>query len=111
MGFVTQGASSPYQTTVSSLAGVIVTSPLITQTKPAPKLLRWVGGKASSFAPHKLIPATVVAGVRPFPCNLRLSIAQSRDIRTFLGMQLQMRHISRILSSSIRALFVAYMTC
>ncbi|KAF9460731.1 Alpha/Beta hydrolase protein [Collybia nuda] len=61
LGFVTQGVNSPHQTTVSSLAGVIATSPLITQTKPAPKLLRWVGGKASSFAPHTLIPATVVA--------------------------------------------------
>lgn len=63
LGFATQGEKSPYHLKIVSLAGVIATSPLILQTKPAPKLLRWVGGKASILVPHKLIPADVIPGV------------------------------------------------
>ncbi|KAG5645409.1 hypothetical protein DXG03_006233 [Asterophora parasitica] len=62
LGFVTQGEKYKHSAAVSSLAGVIATSPLILQTKPAPKLLRWVGGKASTVLPHKLIPADVIPG-------------------------------------------------
>ncbi|KAG5636937.1 hypothetical protein H0H81_006333 [Sphagnurus paluster] len=62
LGFATQGDKYKHSETVSSLAGIIATSPMILQTKPAPKLLRWVGGKASNVLPHKLIPADVVPG-------------------------------------------------
>ncbi|KAL0072551.1 hypothetical protein AAF712_000314 [Marasmius tenuissimus] len=41
----------------TSLAGVIASSPLIEQAKPAPKLLRWIGGKASILSPYTVIPA------------------------------------------------------
>ncbi|KAK7036472.1 hypothetical protein VNI00_011669 [Paramarasmius palmivorus] len=40
----------------SALAGIIATSPLIQQTKPASKLLRWIGGKASTLSPYTVIP-------------------------------------------------------
>jgi len=61
LGFVTQGEKSAYHGMISSLSGVIVTSPLITQTKPASNLLRWAGGKASLVAPHNLVPVPVTA--------------------------------------------------
>ncbi|KAG6861701.1 hypothetical protein C0995_013270 [Termitomyces sp. Mi166 len=50
------------QSAASSLAGIISTSPLILQTKPAPKLMRVVGGVASNLFPNQLIPAHVNAG-------------------------------------------------
>ncbi|KAF8070391.1 Alpha/Beta hydrolase protein [Lyophyllum atratum] len=62
LGFATQEEKSSHSATVASLAGVIATSPLILQTKPAPKLLRWVGGKASAVLPHQLVPADVIPG-------------------------------------------------
>ncbi|KNZ73952.1 putative serine hydrolase C5E4.05c [Termitomyces sp. J132] len=49
------------QCSTSSLAGIISTSPLILQTKPAPKLMRMVGGVASNLFPNQLIPANVNA--------------------------------------------------
>lgn len=61
LGFATQGHQG-----VSSLAGIIATSPLIQQAKPASKLLRWIGSKLGLIAPYTLIPAEVVATV----CNL-----------------------------------------
>ncbi|KAF9268521.1 alpha/beta-hydrolase [Marasmius fiardii PR-910] len=42
---------------IASLSGVIASSPLIQQTKPASKFLRWIGGKASILSPYTLIPA------------------------------------------------------
>lgn len=66
MGFATQGEKSAHASTVTNLAGVIATSPLITQTTPAPKFLRWVGGKLSTLSPYKLVPAAVVAAVSLF---------------------------------------------
>ncbi|KAF8220578.1 alpha/beta-hydrolase [Tricholoma matsutake] len=59
LGFVTQGEKSSRHAMITSLAGVITTSPLIEQATPASRLLRWAGGKASTFAPHMLIPAPV----------------------------------------------------
>ncbi|KAF8886024.1 Alpha/Beta hydrolase protein [Infundibulicybe gibba] len=56
LGFPTQGDKS----TSPALSGVIATSPLIHQTKPASKLLRWIGGIVSLLAPYALIPAGVV---------------------------------------------------
>ncbi|KAG6837818.1 hypothetical protein H0H93_016186 [Arthromyces matolae] len=55
LGFATE------QTSASSLAGVISTSPLILQTTPAPKVMRIVGGMASHLLPNQLIPAKVDA--------------------------------------------------
>ena len=49
---------------MTSLAGVISTSPLIEQATPAPKLLRWAGGIASIFAPNMSVPAPVNPAVR-----------------------------------------------
>ncbi|KAG6879131.1 hypothetical protein C0992_004948 [Termitomyces sp. T32_za158] len=49
------------QSCASLLAGIISTSPLILQTKPAPKLLRVVGGAASNLFPNRLIPTNVNA--------------------------------------------------
>ncbi|KAG7091183.1 hypothetical protein E1B28_010234 [Marasmius oreades] len=45
------------KTLIASLAGVIASSPLIQQTKPASKFLRWLGGKVSTLSPYTLIPA------------------------------------------------------
>jgi len=60
LGFATRGEKFSHSATVHSLAGVIASSPLILQTKPASKLLRWVGGKASTLLPYKLVPADVI---------------------------------------------------
>ncbi|KAF9450096.1 alpha/beta-hydrolase [Macrolepiota fuliginosa MF-IS2] len=59
LGFATQDAKSPYKSSVSSVLGVIATSPLIQQTEPASKVLKWIGGKASILAPYTLIAAPV----------------------------------------------------
>ncbi|KAF9012585.1 alpha beta-hydrolase [Cyathus striatus] len=53
------GCELRYASTATSLAGVISTSPLILQTKPASKVVRWIGGKASHFSPYKLIPTEI----------------------------------------------------
>ncbi|THV06194.1 alpha/beta-hydrolase, partial [Dendrothele bispora CBS 962.96] len=58
LGFVTD-TSSKYSNTTKLLNGVIAGSPLITQTYPAPKILRWIGAKASLITPYTLIPADV----------------------------------------------------
>ncbi|KAK7472395.1 hypothetical protein VKT23_000510 [Stygiomarasmius scandens] len=58
LGFATD-TSSKYSNTVKLLTGVIAGSPLITQTYPAPKLLRWIGAKASLLTPYTIIPADV----------------------------------------------------
>ncbi|KJA28801.1 hypothetical protein HYPSUDRAFT_61643 [Hypholoma sublateritium FD-334 SS-4] len=59
LGFAMQG--DKYKAAVDSLSGVIATSPLIRQTTPAPKALKWVGGKLSVIMPNMLIPAEVKA--------------------------------------------------
>lgn len=64
LGFATQG--DKYKAAVDSLSGVIATSPLIRQSTPAPKALKWVGGKLSVIMPNMLIPAEVKAEVRPY---------------------------------------------
>ncbi|KAF5355062.1 hypothetical protein D9756_005516 [Leucocoprinus leucothites] len=61
LGFATQDAKSPHKSSVTSLLGVIATSPLIQQAEPASKFLKWVGAKASILAPYSLIPAPVKA--------------------------------------------------
>lgn len=57
--FATTSGPPPAKSTVDFLSGIIAGSPLIQQTKPASKLLRWVGGKVSLVAPYQLIPAAV----------------------------------------------------
>lgn len=54
----------PSKGTVSILSGVIATSPLITQTKPAAKPVRWIGSKVGLLSPGLTIPAEVKASVR-----------------------------------------------
>ena len=57
--------------TKHSLSGIIASAPLILQTKAAPKIARYVGGKVSAIAPYTNIPATVNATVSiPFTCKL-----------------------------------------
>ncbi|PPQ64553.1 hypothetical protein CVT24_008455 [Panaeolus cyanescens] len=60
-GFATQGENGPHCGVLDKLSGVIATSPLLEQTKPAGKLLKWVASRASNFAPNVLIPAAVNA--------------------------------------------------
>ncbi|KAI9568851.1 alpha beta-hydrolase [Boletus coccyginus] len=57
LAFPTRAQAPPSKEAVSSIAGVISTSPLILQTKPASKASRWIGSKASRIAPSLLIPA------------------------------------------------------
>ncbi|KAI6145529.1 alpha beta-hydrolase [Pisolithus tinctorius] len=59
LAFPTRETPPPSPETVSSLAGVIASSPLILQTKPAAKAARWIGGKASRISPSFTIPAAV----------------------------------------------------
>lgn len=68
LSFVTQQSySTPeYAESVASLTGVIATSPLIQQTTPASKLVRWLGGKAAAVAPYTLIAASVDSKVNFF---------------------------------------------
>ncbi|PIL33649.1 hypothetical protein GSI_04272 [Ganoderma sinense ZZ0214-1] len=60
LAFGTRGAQGPpAQATVSMLSGVIASSPLVLQTFPASKVLRFIGGKASAVLPNVLIDAPV----------------------------------------------------
>ncbi|OCH83925.1 lysophospholipase [Obba rivulosa] len=60
LAFPTRTQPPPSQETVGLLSGVIATSPLLLQTFPASKLLRWAGGKARFIAPSMTIAAPVV---------------------------------------------------
>ncbi|KAF9228494.1 alpha/beta-hydrolase [Gyrodon lividus] len=57
LAFPTRLEAPPSKETVSGLAGIISSSPLILQTKPAAKAARWIGGKASRLTPSLTIPA------------------------------------------------------
>ncbi|OSC97319.1 lysophospholipase [Trametes coccinea BRFM310] len=59
LAFATRPSPPPAPESVQMLAGVIASSPLLLQTHPAPKILRYIGGKASSLLPHLLIDAPV----------------------------------------------------
>ncbi|KAF9243221.1 alpha beta-hydrolase [Melanogaster broomeanus] len=59
LAFPTRDAAPPSKETVSGLAGIIATSPLILQAKPAAKAVRWIGGKASRLSPSFTISAPV----------------------------------------------------
>ena len=64
LGFATQGENVVNRSVLSSLSGVISTSPLIRQAIPASKIAKWVGGKISNILPYTLVPAPVNAEVR-----------------------------------------------
>jgi len=78
LGFATQGEKSSRYTSITSLAGVISTSPLIEQATPAPRLLRWAGGKASILAPHMSFPAGVNPAVRYHSCCVQRRLCNPR---------------------------------
>jgi len=59
LGFATQGKKGANHSVLSSLSGVIATSPLIEQATPASKIAKWIGGKFSNVLPYILIPAPV----------------------------------------------------
>ncbi|KAF8911546.1 Alpha/Beta hydrolase protein [Gymnopilus junonius] len=61
LGFAVQGEKGAYKQTLDSLKGVIATSPLILQTRPVPKLTRWVGTKVGNVLPSMLVSAAVKA--------------------------------------------------
>lgn len=56
-GGLALGYPTRLNTKSSVLSGVIATSPLILLSKPASKVARWVGGKASAILPNVSIPA------------------------------------------------------
>ena len=64
LAFGTRTSAPPEKETVSLLSGVIASSPLIHQTFPASKILRYIGGKASAVLPGLLIDAPVAVEVR-----------------------------------------------
>ena len=59
LAFPTRENPPPSKNVVSSLTGVVATSPLILQAQPASKAARWFGGKASRLAPTLTIPAPI----------------------------------------------------
>ena len=63
MAFPTRTQPPPSPETVKLFHGVIASSPLIRQAFPAPKIMRWAGGKMSNLLPWKAFPADVPAEV------------------------------------------------
>ncbi|KAI0919099.1 hypothetical protein AcW1_003438 [Taiwanofungus camphoratus] len=61
LAFPTRVESPPSKEAVSMISGVIASSPLLLQTFPASKLLRWVGEKAAFVLPWMPFPAEVHA--------------------------------------------------
>ncbi|KAI1782744.1 lysophospholipase [Ganoderma leucocontextum] len=59
LAFGTQAGAPPVKETLSMLAGVVASSPLVLQTFPASKVLRFIGGKASALLPNVLVDAPV----------------------------------------------------
>ncbi|KAH7904662.1 alpha beta-hydrolase [Hygrophoropsis aurantiaca] len=59
LAFATQPASSPHRHIISSLAGIISSSPLIVQAEPFPVLMRWIVRKLATLAPDFTIPLKV----------------------------------------------------
>lgn len=71
------------------LSGVIATSPLILLSKPASKIARWVGGRASTLLPNVAIPADTkpevscghLAGLMPWHSPELLIVLNARPGR------------------------------
>jgi len=59
LAFATRPSAPPAQEAVDLLSGVIASSPLVTQTKPAAKVARWIGSRASMLSPNMNIPAEI----------------------------------------------------
>ncbi|KAI0359525.1 alpha/beta-hydrolase [Trametes cingulata] len=59
LAFATRTAPPPARETLAMLSGIISSSPLLLQTFPASKILRFVGGKASLLVPNLLFDAPV----------------------------------------------------
>ncbi|EIW54362.1 lysophospholipase [Trametes versicolor FP-101664 SS1] len=59
LAFATRTTPSPAPETLASLSGIISSSPLLLQSQPVPKLMRYVGGKASLLFPNLLFDAPV----------------------------------------------------
>ncbi|KAK0494819.1 Alpha/Beta hydrolase protein [Armillaria luteobubalina] len=57
LGFPTEGRASPHASMIASLSGVIATSPMVEQTFPVNKLLRWSLSKLAFLTPYVLFPA------------------------------------------------------
>ncbi|KAG6332584.1 hypothetical protein ID866_6506 [Astraeus odoratus] len=83
LAFPTRPGPPPSKDVVAGLAGVIATSPLILQSKPAAKAARWVGGKASRLAPALTIPAAVNAKVTSYKASEQLHNAIVADDKGF----------------------------
>ncbi|KAH7867858.1 uncharacterized protein C8R40DRAFT_1178521 [Lentinula edodes] len=79
LSFMTQQSyESPcHAETVTSLTGVIITSPLIKQTIPVSKTLRWLGEKVATISPYTLIPAAV--SLDDLSHSLEFNDAYSKD--------------------------------
>ncbi|KAJ4463309.1 Alpha/Beta hydrolase protein [Lentinula edodes] len=79
LSFMTQQSyESPcHAETVASLTGVIITSPLIKQTIPVSKTLRWLGEKVATISPYTLIPAAV--SLDDLSHSLEFNNAYSKD--------------------------------
>ena len=59
LAFGTRTSPPPEPETLALLSGVIASSPLLLQTHPASKLLRYIGGKVSVLFPHLLFDAPI----------------------------------------------------
>ncbi|KAJ3884929.1 Alpha/Beta hydrolase protein [Lentinula edodes] len=79
LSFMTQQSyESPcHAETVASLTRVIITSPLIKQTIPVSKTLRWLGEKVATISPYTLIPAAV--SLDDLSHSLEFNDAYSKD--------------------------------
>lgn len=67
LGFAVEGRDQ-HKDAFKHVSGIIATSPLIQQTTPAPKLLKWAGGKLAVLLPNKLMDAEVKPEVRCVRC-------------------------------------------
>ena len=63
LAFGTREGAPPAEEWVRGLSGIVASSPLVLQTFPAPKALRFVGGKASALFPALLIDAPIPVDV------------------------------------------------
>ncbi|KAI1783808.1 Alpha/Beta hydrolase protein [Ganoderma leucocontextum] len=89
LAFWTRTGAPPAKETLSMLAGVVASSPLVPQTFPASKVLRFIQGKASMLLPNILIDAPVAVegehllanDYKHWPRNLPLLLVHGRADR------------------------------